>query len=346
MAFFKKIFKKVTGDESDQDLDLFVKTPVKPPYYGTVTPQPHFSAIRDAAALQKAIRAKGVDEAAIIDLLVKRSNDQRQQIKAAYQLDTGKPLEDVLKSALKSDFENVVLSLLMSPAYHDAHELKEAMKGLGTKEHVLSEILISRSNRQINEIKKVFKEVYGEDLEEDIRNDTSGDFMTTLLALCKADRNEQHDIDDSLANKDAKALYEAGEKRKGTDIAVFIDIFTSRSGPQLCKVMQLYSQYSEEGLADAVMNELKGDTEDCFMALVKCAWNPAAYFAEKLHLAMKGFGNDSDTITRIIVSRSEVDLKTILKEYKRLYQRTLQEDILAETKGDFEKILLALCGDN
>jgi len=346
MAFFKKIFKKVTDDESDQDLDMFVKTPVKPPYYGTVTPQPHFSAIRDAAALQKAIEAKGVDEATIIDLLVKRSNDQRQQIKAAYQLDTGKPLEGALKSALKSDFENVVLSLLLSPAHHDAHELKEAMKGLGTKEHVLSEILISRSNKEINEIKKVFKEVYHEDLEEDIRNDTSGDFMTTLLALCKADRSEQYYIDDSLANKDAKALYAAGEKRKGTDVAVFIDIFTSRSGPQLCKVLKLYSQYSEEGLADAVMNELKGDTEDCFMALVKCAWNPAAYFAEKLHLAMKGFGNDSDTITRIIVSRSEVDLKKILKEYKRLYQRTLQEDILAETKGDFEKILLALCGDN
>lgn len=32
-----------------------------------------------------------------------------------------------------------------------------------------------------------------------------------------------------------QALYEAGEKQKGTNTAVFIDIFTSRSGPQLCK---------------------------------------------------------------------------------------------------------------
>lgn len=31
-------------------------------------------------------------------------------------------------------------------------------QGLGTKEHVLSEILISRSNEQIKEIKKIFKE--------------------------------------------------------------------------------------------------------------------------------------------------------------------------------------------
>ena len=32
----------------------------------------------------------GVNEATILDLMVKRSNDQRQKTKAAYQLDTGK----------------------------------------------------------------------------------------------------------------------------------------------------------------------------------------------------------------------------------------------------------------
>lgn len=37
---------------------MYVKKPVKP-YYGTVTPHSNFSAIRDAAAIQKAIEAKG-----------------------------------------------------------------------------------------------------------------------------------------------------------------------------------------------------------------------------------------------------------------------------------------------
>ncbi|XP_031433628.2 annexin A6-like [Clupea harengus] len=343
---FEKVLLGLCGDNIlPGQHDMYVKKPVKP-YYGTVTPHSNFSAIRDAAAIQKAIEAKGVNEATILDLMVKRSNDQRQKTKAAYQLDTGKPLEEALKSALKSDFEDVVLGLLMSPAQYDAHALKQALKGLGTCEDVLIEILVSRSNHEIKEIKKVFKEAYDEELEEDIKNDTSGDFLTTLLALCQADRSEESLVDDSLADKDAKALYEAGEKQRGTETSIFIDIFTSRSGPQLHKILSLYSKYSEEGLAEAVQDELKGDTEDCFMQLVKCAWNTPAYFAEKLHLAMKGFGTNSETLTRIIVSRSEVDLKKILKEYKRLYGRTLQEDILAETKGDFEKILLELCGDN
>lgn len=38
------------------------------------------------------------------------------------------PLEEALKSALKSDFEDVVLGLLMSPAQYDAHALKQALK--------------------------------------------------------------------------------------------------------------------------------------------------------------------------------------------------------------------------
>ncbi|XP_063065758.1 uncharacterized protein LOC134457712 [Engraulis encrasicolus] len=354
MGLFSKLFKKVTEDKSDQDDDLDLndalgkkKAPEKPPYYGTVTPHPNFSAIRDAAALQKAIEAKGVDEATIIDLLVKRTNEQRQQIKAAYELDTKKPMEGAIKSALRSDLEDVVLALLMTPAEYDAHVLKHAMQGLGTHEDILTEIMASRSNKQISEIKKVFNKAYNEELEEDIKNDTSGDFLAALLALCKANRIEDSYMDDCLAKQDAKALYEAGEKQEGTDIAVFIDIFTSRSGPQLTKIFRMYSSYyGEEGLAAAVEKELKGDIEDCLVALLKCAWNTPAYFAEKLHLAMEqGMGTNKDTLTRIIVSRSELDLKKILKEYQRIYGPTLQESILAETKGDYEKILLGLCGD-
>jgi len=39
-------------------------------------------------------------------------------------------------------------------------------------------------------------------------------------------------------------------------------------------------------------------------------------------------GTTTDTLTRIIVSRSEIDLLKILQEYKRIYGKTLQEDVL------------------
>ncbi|KAL0193626.1 hypothetical protein M9458_011922, partial [Cirrhinus mrigala] len=95
---------------------------------GTVKPAAPFNPAADAGVLDKAIKAKGVDEATIIEVLVRRSNAQRQQIKAAYQQAAGKPLDVALKAALKGELEEVVLALLMTPAQYDAFILHGAMK--------------------------------------------------------------------------------------------------------------------------------------------------------------------------------------------------------------------------
>ncbi|XP_029960323.1 annexin A1a [Salarias fasciatus] len=311
---------------------------------GTVTAAPNFSASGDAGVLDKAIKTKGVDENTIIEILVKRSNEQRQQIKEAYQQASGKSLESALKSALKGDLEDVVLALLKTPSQYDAQLLKLAMKGLGTDEETLVEILASRNNRQIVDIKKAYKEEYKKDLEEDIRGDTSGEFRTALLELCKASRTEG--VSEQLVDSDARALYEAGEGRKGKDCSVFIDILTSRSAPHLRKVFERYSKYSKVDVAKAIDLEMKGDIERCLTAIVKCAGSRAAYFAERLHLSMKGKGTRKPILTRIMVSRSEIDMKRIKEEYKKNYGKTLYQEILDDTKGDYEKILLALCGEN
>ncbi|XP_056121462.1 annexin A1-like [Rhinichthys klamathensis goyatoka] len=341
MAFFKKFLQKISNDDSSKGSK---GAPSETAYFGTVKGDPNFNAENDAAKLKKAIETKGVDEATIVEVLAKRSNAQRQQIKAAYQQNTGKPLVDALKKALKSDFEEVVLALLMTPPEYDAFEMKRAMKGLGTNEAVLSEILGTRSNKEITALKNTFKEVYGETLEEDVKSEIRGHLEATLLALCKATRSEDYKIDDGLAKSDAKALFEAGENRVGTVCSVLIDVLTSRSESQLCKIFQYYGQYSKKGLAKVLESELHGNLEECLMTLVKSAWNKPALFAEKLQLAMKGLGTNTDTLTRIIVSRSEIDLLKIIQEYKRMYGKTLQEDILKETSGDYEKILLTLCG--
>ncbi|MBN3318910.1 ANXA1 protein, partial [Atractosteus spatula] len=335
MSFIKEFLQQAVYMGMSDDLGT---------YQGTVTPFAHFSASSDAATLDKAIKAKGVDENTIIEILVKRSNSQRQQIKAAYQQASGKPLDAALKSALKGELEDVVLALLKTPAQYDAHQLHYAMHGLGTDEDTLIEILASRTNKEIKDIKKVYKEEYKKELEDHIKSDTSGDFRAALLSLCKASRSEDSLVNEERADTDARALYEAGEKRKGTDCSVFIDILTTRSAPQLRKTFERYTKYSKHDVSQAVDLELKGDIENCLTAVVKCAGSKPSFFAEKLYLSMKGSGTRTKILTRIMVSRSEIDLKPIKEEYKKKYGKTLYQDILDDTKGDYEKILLALCG--
>uniref|UniRef100_A0AAR2JES9 Annexin n=1 Tax=Pygocentrus nattereri TaxID=42514 RepID=A0AAR2JES9_PYGNA len=311
---------------------------------GTVKPAPQFSASGDAEVLDKAIKVKGVDEVTIIEVLAKRSNQQRQQIKAAYQQAAGKPLDAALKSALSAELEDVVLALLRTPAQYDAQQLKVAMKGLGTDEDTLVEILASRTNSQIRELKKAYKDEFKKELEDDIKSDTNGDFRNALLALCKAARSEEREANEEQADKDAKALYEAGEKRKGTDCTVFIDILTSRSAAQLRKVFQLYSKYSKVDVAKAVDLELKGDIENLLVAVGKLDHMSLFMFIEES--AHNGSGYKGKILTRILVSRSEVDLVQIKQEYKKKYGKTLYKDILDDTKGDYEKILLTLVGSD
>ncbi|XP_062874273.1 annexin A1a isoform X1 [Trichomycterus rosablanca] len=336
MAFISEFLKQT----------MYLGAPEAVGFQGTVSAYPQFDASSDAAVLDKAIKTKGVDEDTIIQSLVKRNNEQRQQVKAAYQKASGKPLDAALKAALSGELEEVVLGMLKTPAQFDAELLKGAMKGLGTDEETLVEILASRSNKEIRDIKVAYKEAFKKDLEADIKSDTGGDFRNGLLSLCKGTRSEDRTVQEDQADRDARALYEAGEKRKGTDCAVFIDILTNRSAPHLRKVFEMYSKYSKVDVAKAIDLELKGDIENLLVAVVKCAGSKPAYFAEKLNLAMKGSGYKGKILTRIMVSRSEVDMALIKQEYKKKYGKTLYKDILDDTKGDYEKILLALCGSD
>uniref|UniRef100_A0A6I8PVZ4 Annexin n=1 Tax=Xenopus tropicalis TaxID=8364 RepID=A0A6I8PVZ4_XENTR len=304
------------------------------PDYATQQPSgglkgaPGFNPSADAATLDKAIKTKGVDEATIIDILTKRNNAQRQEIKNAYQKSQGKPLEECLKKALSGKFEDVVIGLLRTPAEFDAHELKHATKGFGTDEDTLIEILTSRNNRQILDIARVYKEVYKCELTKDLISDTSGDFQKALVALAKGDRSEDTRVNDEIVDNDARALYEAGEKRKGTDVNAFTTILTTRSFQHLQKVFMRYTKYSQHEMNKALDLELKGDIEKCLTAIVKCASNRAAFFAEKLHEAMKGSGTRDKDLIRIMVSRSEIDMNEIKAQYQRLYGKSLHQAIL------------------
>lgn len=315
------------------------------PTFPTVVPVRDFDPEKDAARIETAIKTKGVDEQTITDILTRRSYKQRREIAFEYERLAKKDLITALKGALSGPLEALMLGLMKSTAQYDASELKASMKGLGTDEETLIEIVCSRSNEELSEIKKVYKEMFKKELEKDVAGDTSGDFAKLLLALVQTKRDEPSNVVDyEKIDEDARSLYEAGVKRKGTDVATWISIMAQRSAPHLQKVFERYKSYSPYDMKESIRKEVKGDLEKSFLTLVECFENRQLYFANRLSEAMKSKGAKEKVVTRIMVSRCEVDLMRIRTEFKRQHKRSLYQTIAEHTKGDYQKALLSLCG--
>ncbi|XP_078350996.1 uncharacterized protein LOC144635778 isoform X3 [Oculina patagonica] len=317
----------------------------KPEYHGTLKPAANFNAAEDAEALKKAMKGFGSDEDAIMAVLGARTNKQRQEIAAKFQQEYNKNLVDELKSELGGKFEDAIIALMSTPELFDANSLHDAMSGLGTDEAVLIEILSSRSSEEIQAIKATFKQTHGKELVEEIKSETSGDLQTTLIKLAEGKRSTSEKVDQNLAYEDATKLFEAGEDKWGTDESVFVNILTTRSTTQLQATFEAYKHVAKTDIMDSVNDELTGDFHDAIEAIVRCTRNPPLFFAEALEKAVSGFTSDSKAITRIVVTRSEIDLAEIKTEYEKKTGKTLKAAVQDELKGDLEKLLLQIIGE-
>ncbi|XP_011821630.1 PREDICTED: annexin A3 [Mandrillus leucophaeus] len=305
---------------------------------GTIRDYPDFSPSVDAEAIRKAIRGIGTDEKMLISILTERSNAQRQLIVKEYQAAYGKELKDDLKGDLSGHFEHLMVALVTPPAVFDAKQLKKSMKGAGTNEDALTEILTTRTSRQMKEISQAYYTVYKKSLGDDISSETSGDFRKALLTLADGRRDESLKVDEHLAKKDAQILYKAGENRWGTDEDKFTEILCLRSFPQLKLTFDEYRNISQKDIVDSIKGELSGHFEDLLLAIGK----PSS--ASKLSYSALGAGTDEFTLNRIMVSRSEIDLLDIRIEFKKHYGYSLYSAIKSDTSGDYEITLLKICG--
>uniref|UniRef100_A0A8C8RMG7 Annexin n=1 Tax=Pelusios castaneus TaxID=367368 RepID=A0A8C8RMG7_9SAUR len=305
-----------------------------------------FDPTPDAQVLYKAMKGFGTDEQAIIDVLTKRSNAQRQQIARSFKEQFGKDLITSLQSELSGKFERLLVALMYPPFKYDAKELHDAVKGLGTSEGVIIEILASRTKVQIKEIIKAYKEEYGSNLEEDIKSDTTGYFEQILVCLLQGERDDPRCyVDSALVLQDAQALYAAGEKIRGTDEIQFITVLCTRSATHLLRVFDEYQKLANKSLEDSIRSETHGSLEDAMLAIVKCTRNIHAYFAERLYHALKGAGTRDGTLIRVIVSRSEIDLNLIKAEFLKIAGKSLSTMIVVSSSFGVWALLSLFCGE-
>ena len=289
------------------------------------------------------MKGLGTDEKAIIQIVANRTNAQRQAMIVSFKRQFNRDLIKDLKSELSGKFEDAIIALFEDPITYDCKSLFQAMKGAGTNEDTLIEILSTRPNYYINQIKQRYQQLYNVPLEKRLNEELSGDLKNLMLTLASGTRGENQMPNQNDCMNKAQQLYKAGEGKLGTNEKVFYEIITRSSPQELYMINQCYIQIGKgSDLIKAINNEFSGNLKKLLSTLVYSSINPSEYFATRVKHAIKG-GTKNTLLIRILVTRDEIDMPQIKMAYQRLYGKDMVQAIKNEISGDYKRLLVELC---
>ncbi|GFY96419.1 annexin 1 [Actinidia rufa] len=285
----------------------------------------------------------GTNEELIISILAHRNAAQRKSIRQTYAETYEEDLLKALDKELTNDFERVVKLWTLDPAERDAFLANEATKKWTSSNQVLVEIACARSPQELLLARQAYHAHFKKSLEEDVAHHTTGDFRKLLVPLVSSYRYDGDEVNMTLAKTEAKILHE-NILKKAYSHEDLIRILATRSKAQINATLNHYkNEFGQD-----INKDLKADPKDEFLAIlratVKCLTCPEKYFEKVLRLAINKRGTDEGGLTRVVVTRAEVDMQVIKEVFHRRNTVSLDHAIAKDTGGDYEKMLLALTG--
>ncbi|XP_005180991.1 annexin B10-like [Musca domestica] len=221
----------------------------------------------------------------------------------------------------------------------DTVALRTAMKGFGTDEQAIIDILTARSNAQRQMIKENFLREYGRDLIEDLKSELGGKFEDVIIALMMTPVQY-------LCKQLHKAM--AG---MGTNESTLVEILCTKSNEEMAEIVKCYEEMYDRPLAEHMCSETSGHFRRLLTLIVTGVRDPvgtvdpdkAREQAEQLYNAGEAkLGTDEEVFNRILAHGSFAQLRLVFEEYKQLSGETIEQAIKHEMSGELHEAMMAI----
>lgn len=304
-----------------------------------------------AKVFNEAIRGAGTDCKAVVRLMVTLDHEMMAKTRDAYMRLFKRDLLKAITSEFKvsGDFKRICEGLVTKHPSKIQKEITDeeydneidlmhkAVKGLGTDEKAIVELLCNKTHEQINEFKLKYQLKFNQMLKDRLREETTGlfenkYFRETIQGLL-TDREEQI----AVYLKEAFGGWTASKDDWG-----LISMLVHRTPAQMKEIKKQYMITYGSDLVQDIRKNCMGDYENALVALVV---ERERTVARGIKAAIKAWSNKTTqgSLIALLTNRDE-DMPNLRKAFmKEFDNKSLQGVIKKECEGLFAECLVSLC---
>lgn len=291
--------------------------------------------------LDKAMDGIGTDEQSLIEIICGCSSEQRSKLKSAFKTKFKEDLLGVMREELSGNFSELALALFRDPMAFDIDVINVFVQE-EIRWNTLIGLLINKTPHELTDIAHKFETLFKRTI-TDLLNQkiTDDNYLDIFLCLFKEAR--------ILSKSDASPKSYANELMSNTgDPNAFKNILCSMifelGGTskirEVCEaIRQMYNAYLID-VIDEVLTDDEG--QEAYKAAVAACDDTAFFFAGCINDCLDEKPIDDDWLMRLMISRSEIDLRDIDEAYEDSFKHKLVKSIKRKTSGEYQDLLIGI----
>ncbi|KAH0574888.1 Annexin 8 [Spironucleus salmonicida] len=269
--------------------------------------------------LDLAFQGYGIDYLAIANVLQNISPDQIERFSKAFYCYSQQSLSNYLKQRCGGKGQNLMQYCIQDRYTLWATLIKKSIKGLGTDEKMLTELLILASEEDMVLIQEKYFEIYDKEMLEDISSDFSKNAMLKFLkAWVYAMRYPKQYIIEEVE------LLKTTLAAKSVDQQIIIKFLTTITPEQFREINDLYLQNAKQTIKQAMIKAFTGKIQYAIVMGVEFLISGTQACAFAFSKSLKSKEQSILCITALLRDRYRSQFSQI---YSQVAGKTLEEDL-------------------